>query len=460
MKKVLIVNNTYSVLVKVQMTNIDGHPIFCMLDNQFGIYYTKSTDFDDLLNKRFETLMDRLVFYMSKYEALQINLIQVMYILNNSFEELRLKNINKVTLDKNIINIKQVKLNFSNNLLPLSVNEIYYGKLLSFDVDKSGLYVSSIHGTGTGTSFIEKILEVYISQNKSFKEFSVNTRFYHYIIKNKEYIITVKNINDNKSIKDVYNMYGLKVLSNVIDEKVGKDSFIRNINGMKLHFENGKVKCKELPIKLPILKIKHSKYKGMANPNIGTFDIETYKDMDSKSKVYALGFTTLEKVKNNDISMYYLGYEGKTSDEITLKCINDMLSVRNRNHIYYTHNLGGYDIVFILATLRKVNSEKGFNYYIIDTKLRDSKVLKAVVKVKTPSGYNKITFVDSLNLLPDNLDNLSKSFGSKTKKGILPYTFIRYNTLNYVGNTPPIEYYKVKNKIIELDEYKELYKKD
>lgn len=218
-------------------------------------------------------------------------------------------------------------------------------------------------------------------------------------------------------------MYGHKVLRDVIDEKVGSDSFIKNINGYKLHFLNGKVKSKELPVKLPILKTKYSKYKGMANPNIGTFDIETYIDQDSKSKVYALEFTTLEKVKNNDISMYYLGYDGETRDEIIIKCIDNMLSVRNRDHIYYTHNLGGFGIIFILATLRRVNTEKGFNYYIIETKLRDSKVLKAVVRVKTPSGYSKISFVDLYNLLPDSLDNQSKSFGSNTQKGILPLYF-------------------------------------
>jgi hypothetical protein len=456
MKDTLIVNNTYSVLVKVQLVNEEGFTFFCMLDEQFGINYTKSLDFDKVLSNRYYTLSTRLQFYLNKYNAEKVLLIQVMYIVNNSFEELRLKNINKVTLDKNIANIKQTKLNFSDNLLPLSTNEFYYGKLLTYDVDKSRLYVSSIHDI----DFISKVREDHISKNKPFKEFSINTRFYHYVVKGKEYIITVKDISDNISIKEVYNMYGFKVLNNVIDEIVGKDSFIRDIQGSKFHFENAKLKNKELPIKLPIIKPKYSKYKGMSNPNIGSFDVETYKDMDSNSKVYALGFTTLEKVKNNDISIYYLGSDGKTSHEIIIKCINDMLSVRNRDHIYYTHNLGGFDVIFVLAALRRVNSEKGFNYYIIDARLRDSKVLKVVVRVKTPSGYSKITFIDSLNLLPDSLDNLSKAFGSNTKKGILPYSFIRHNTLNYVGNTPSIDYYRVKNKIIDLDEYKELYKKD
>lgn len=39
----------------------------------------------------------------------------------------------------------------------------------------------------------------------------------------------------------------------------------------------------------------------MPNPNIGTFDIETYKDSDSHSKVYALGFTTLSASKDGKV---------------------------------------------------------------------------------------------------------------------------------------------------------------
>ena len=135
-----------------------------------------------------------------------------------------------------------------------------------------------------------------------------------------------------------------------------------------------------------------------------------------------------------------------------------MLSAKNKDHIYYTHNLGGYDIVFLLKALKEANKLKGFEYYKIDTNLTDSKILKWVVKVKTPSGYNKITFVDSYNLLTDNLSNLSKSFGSEVKKALFPYSFVRTDTLNYIGNTPSTYFYIVKNKKIQLEDYKAIYK--
>ncbi|RKF65812.1 putative DNA polymerase [Erysiphe neolycopersici] len=411
------------------MTYSDDIPLFCMLDEQFGVYFTDSDNVKDLLFKRFETICDKLDFYMSKYDADQVTLIQVMYVINNSLPKLRLKNINKVYLDKNIINVTKTKRNFSENFLPLSTNEFFYGKPMRFDRDNctSNFIINDI-------DFLDLVKKEY-ELNKDFSDIIDKTRFYHYVIKDKQYVIVVRDIDVNKSRKDVYNMHGFKILNNVIDEKLSNDSFIRQIANSKFFFEKGIVKKKIFPVKLPILKSKPSKYKGMANTNIGSFDIETYKDYDGNSKVYALGFTNLDKLKDNIVNIFYLGIDAVTPKELIIK-------------------------LFVLHALRTVNTEKGFNYYIIDTKLRDSKLLKCVVRVKTSSGYSKITFIDSYNLLTDNLDNLSKSFGSKVIKGILPYTFITAETLNYVGNTPPIEYYKVKNKIITLSSYKKLYKKD
>jgi len=91
------------------------------------------------------------------------------------------KNINKVYFNKNITNIKQTKLNFSNTFLPLSTNEIYYGKSLQFEKDKSGQFVSSLKIDDT--DLIYEIRKEYLQNNKPFESFSVNTRFYLYEIK-------------------------------------------------------------------------------------------------------------------------------------------------------------------------------------------------------------------------------------------------------------------------------------
>ena len=105
--------------------------------------------------------------------------------------------------------------------------------------------------------------------------------------------------------------------------------------------------------------------------------------------------------------------------------------------------------VFILKTLKEFNNCND-GYYIINPLFRDDKILKLKISVKTKSGYDKITLVVSYSLLPDSLDELSKSFGSNNKKGLFPYGFVKSNRLNYIGNTPDRKYYKIKAKIIDL----------
>ncbi len=134
LNKVFIINNTYSVLIKVQYTNLEGHTLYCMLDEQIGIVHNNKDGLKSTIASRFINIEDKLEHYMSKYDAVDVNLIQLMYIVNNSFKQLRLKNINKENLDKNTVNIKDIKRVFSNNMLSLTTNELYYGKRLSFEV--------------------------------------------------------------------------------------------------------------------------------------------------------------------------------------------------------------------------------------------------------------------------------------------------------------------------------------
>lgn len=57
-----------------------------------------------------------------------------------------------------------------------------------------------------------------------------------------------------------------------------------------------------------------------------------------------------------------------------------------------------------------------------------------------------ITLIDSYNLLPDKLKNLSKDFECEVIKGQFPYSFVNELTLNYKGNTPSIELYEDMSK--------------
>jgi hypothetical protein len=54
----------------------------------------------------------------------------------------------------------------------------------------------------------------------------------------------------------------------------------------------------------------------------------------------------------------------------------------------------------------------------------------------------KITFRDSLKLLPGSLNELGTRFKVETLKGDFPYTFITRETLEYVGRKPDKKFYR------------------
>jgi DNA polymerase type B, organellar and viral len=60
----------------------------------------------------------------------------------------------------------------------------------------------------------------------------------------------------------------------------------------------------------------------------------------------------------------------------------------------------------------------------------------------------KVTFLDSLNIVKNSLDVALKAFNCTVKKGKLPYKFYNSDTLHYIGKLPEYKYY---SDITELD---------
>ena len=99
-----------------------------------------------------------------------------------------------------------------------------------------------------------------------------------------------------------------------------------------------------------------------------------------------------------------------------------MLINKYNNFLFYVHNLGRYDIVFLYNVLLKFNLHKGYDYYILNTIMRDNTIIKLDIKIKVESKkienyirYIKISLVDSLNLLSYSLDKLTTDFKIKNK---------------------------------------------
>ena len=69
------------------------------------------------------------------------------------------------------------------------------------------------------------------------------------------------------------------------------------------------------------------------NKNIGTFDLETFQDIDGLWKVYALGFYTEYDKKS---SLFYLTDHNKefNSDNLIIFCIDQMLVQKYNNFTF------------------------------------------------------------------------------------------------------------------------------
>ena len=76
-----------------------------------------------------------------------------------------------------------------------------------------------------------------------------------------------------------------------------------------------------------------------------------------------------------------------------------MLIKKYHNYTFYTHNFGGFDVVFLLKILDQANINKGFKYYMFDITSRDDLILKLNIRVKLNKNIIKISIVDSINLL-------------------------------------------------------------
>jgi hypothetical protein len=205
----------------------------------------------------------------------------------------------------------------------------------------------------------------------------------------------------------------------------------------------------------------------MTNPNYGVFDLETFVDKDgngnSYSRVYALGFVTSDQFKQSKAStesepltLYYLTDHFPNTEEgsakLVLMCIDKMLVPKYNKFIFYVHNLGRFDVIFLHKILLDYNLTRTEDKYILEPFYRDNQIIRLIVKTKINKKVIKIAFVDSLNLLNSSLSQLCKDYGvgSQTTKGVFPYSFVNKDNLLYIGQKPDIKFY---NKNIDLSIY-------
>jgi hypothetical protein len=181
------------------------------------------------------------------------------------------------------------------------------------------------------------------------------------------------------------------------------------------------------------LKIQISK--NIVN-NFITIDIETY-------------------IKDGLLTPYLIFYDGKnfysfylsnynSVEEMMLDCLKSILVRKYNYYKVYAHNMAKFDLIFLLKYLVKLGNIKPI--------IHNGKFISVTIAYGDDNQY-QIKFKDSLLLLLNSLNKLSKSFKVDDGKTVFPILFVNENNLNYIGEVPDFKYFKNIN-FVEYENYK------
>lgn len=322
-------------------------------------------------------------------------------------------------------------------------------------------FLNFIHSQNT--SLIHKTKN---SLNDFPKEFDSKWKFYVTQGYRVPYVICYRydDKDTNTVLKMRFSAMG-SLLDNVKDVAYN-NTLTRYHNNYSIKLDNNIITNVKSNIKLYPIKRKRDKTLSFVeNDKIGVIDFEAIKCYDSKQRFYCGGFRSwLEK---EPIIFYvdtdkFNGSNYQVFDEMVVKLRNKLFESKYKSTIFYCHNLGGYDFVFVLGVLLRTKNEKNLNLFDFDVIYRDSNALKVTIYAlcEDDSGNmirkNKITICDSLAILPASQKVLCEDFEVNTQKGVLPYLFLHQDNLGYIGHTPEIGFYEN----VSQEEYKTLIKND
>jgi hypothetical protein len=159
-------------------------------------------------------------------------------------------------------------------------------------------------------------------------------------------------------------------------------------------------------------------------------------------KVYACAF----KYKNIK-KLYYID-NNNNFNNIIPNMFNDIFNCfddkKDKNIVFYAHYLSGFDGYFVIDPLLnsgfEINNVIRKNTGFISFKIKQRKIVKNnngedVIINKT------ITMLDSSLILPNSLKSLSSDFKCEIPKSNFPHKFVSKDNLNYIGVTPPLEFW-------------------
>lgn len=460
----------YNILLKMKKGDI----YYMIADKQKNFQYSSLNDIQ--FKKLFVDITDfinaTLEEYPKELEYEFDNILLDFWPLTIN-ENLKVPNLDRLDTDSSLNKTDVLKVKREFNVF--GPNLEIQGVLLDIRFNSKGMleiFGNILKEEKDLVNFVEKFNKEVINKKKDYLGFGEdNCEIYNLKLNNRFYIIICNKKDNNVIEKSCYNLFG-SFVNKVKDTYSLKDNtdtasietFVsKRVSRNTVTYFNEEHEILRLERKITFDSITNDvKHKNegnkskdwIPNPNIGVLDLEAYTDEDnSTAKAYAIGFYS-----NKDLSCntYYID-KSLNSVELVHKCINDMLKDKYKDVTFYVHNLGRYDSAFILKSLILYNStdEGRENPYIIkESILRNSDMIKLVIRRKIDGKIRTIKLHDSAAILANTLADLCKSYGIKNKKGNFPYIFCNEDTLFYVGSTPDIKFYNN----ISKEQYKLLYK--
>ena len=399
-------NITYSILPVLRLENADGQ--YKSITTTKSIKITRFTSSNLLTKRILHSTLDALFIYSLQDSDIDLFLMGRPWLSADDFN----LNFSKITnlMDKQIE--KEVS---STNPSILINNKTYSEKAIKL---QSYEYVN-IYMNDYGDPIFDKNKNLIGYKINEFEWATITTEFNENSqLCNK---VLIKEFDKNNlSLKN-------ETINSWFDTRI-ESGFIRDYNNKKYSYDkfNNLI---NVEVSFTCLKFPLAKKDSKLNDKIGTLDFETYGANlgTGLHQVYAAGFS----IKGNtELSYIELG---ETSYSFVYNFFWRLFMYPKNldGYTFYVHNLGRFDSIFIIKALTKINS---FTVILI---WKDNAILSLTIKYLEI----KITLLDSLQLIPGNLENILKSFNCKTQKGLFPYKVVNKKSLFYIGDKPAKKYF-------------------
>lgn len=436
--KYLNEENRYSIISRIgYITNLnDKYNVeWKMLGSQNGVAVDSYEEMETLIQKIHGKMCDVLENSMDyyKYNIYDVVIIQVLiYYIGDKLPK-RIINFNSKSLgeNKDLLQIKKISDGF-NKYIPLIYNNEDLGVLLLNKIDNDSI-TTIVLIDGTVINILDFINKHLIT--KKVKMVSSKISFYQKKIGTFYVIVSVEK-NDDRTIFNIYSLQGLH-LETIVDKYIGISTYVRQVGNVKGYINKKGLYKKEIVTKFNHVYLRDLKGKisRMLHPEwrIGVLDLEAYT-IGQTAKTYAIGFYT-----KNNIKTFYID-SNLNSDNLIIKCLDNMLIDKYNGYSFYVHNWTKYDVYFIFRVVVMLNRLHP-EIYTFEPKIRDSDIIGLRISRKVNKNNYTIHILDSYNILQSSLDNLARTFNTEIQKSFFPHKFVTKNTIFYKGVKPAKKYY-------------------